>query len=128
MAVANKNRREPSYDEAVKTIKRSILARGGMSERSRVQEAIVWNFYTHLTREQQRKMDIGTPYGYDPYGWVQFRRHLLNNSKLAELAQQADNHITKAVNEGKFIVVVVEKDGKRKHMLAEPETKIVLGA
>lgn len=69
--------RIPSYSEAVKTIKRSIQARGGIAQETRVIEALVWNYYKHLPWVERKKLALIHPRSWEASEWIDFRRNLL---------------------------------------------------
>lgn len=122
--------RFPSYTEAIKTIKRSIQARGGIAQEERVLEALVWNYYTHMPYVERKKIGLQQPYSWDASGWIEFKRRLSKEESLFALVKQAKDHLWYAVAVESIVKVVfiLNKDNKQTKMLVLPDTKITIGA
>jgi len=122
--------RFPSYVEAVKTIKRSIQARGGIAPEDRVIEALVWNYYKHLPYPERRKLGLVEPRSWNASDWIVFRQKLTKEKVLNDLVKQAKDHLwyATAVESVVKIVFILNKDNKQTKMLVLPDTKITIGA
>lgn len=123
-------KRMPSYTEAIKTIKRSIQARGGIAQEDRVIEALVWNFFRHLPWEERKKIKLDHPRSWQKSDWIEFKRRLLVERELIGLVKQAKDHLWYAIAVDSLIKVVfiLNKDNKQTKMLVLPDTKITIGA
>lgn len=120
--------RRPEYFESLKTIKRSIQARGGIADERRVLESLVWNYYKHLAPKDKREIGLDAPSAWDTAGWVYFRTRLLTNPKLIALRELAEKNLQTAYEEKQFAKVeVFDSDGKPTSKLVLPGTKIQIG-
>lgn len=125
-----KNERMPTYTEACKTIKRSIQARGGISEEKRVIEALVWNYYKHLPFMERKKIGLIHPRSWNASQWIEFRRKLSTEESLTSLVNQARDHLYYAINIDRLfrIVIIFDECNNQKKMLVMPDTKITIGS
>ena len=123
-------KRMPSYEESLKTIKRSIQARGGIAEETKVIETLVYNYYKHLPWKERKKLGLIHPQAWDTSQWIEFKRQLLKEKSLVDLVKQAKDHLWYTTNVvGLFNVChILNKDNRETKMLVLPDTKITIGA
>ena len=109
-----RNERLPSYTEALKTIKRSIHARGGIAQEERVIHALVWNYYKHLPWAEKKKLGLEPPRSWNAADYIAFKQQLATRVELTALVKQAKDHIwyATAVENVVKIVFISNKDNK----------------
>lgn len=120
-----RKQREPSYEESVKTIKRSIQARGGIATQDRILEALVWNYYKHLTWSERRKVGIDMPMAYASREWIEFRKNFANLIELVPLKTMAVSMLKRAMADGVCnLVEVINPKGEMHRHCVLPGTEI----
>lgn len=116
-------------NEVLQTIRRSILARGGLAEENRVLEAVIWNFYKRLPAKEKHEIAIGSsmPRSWESYEWAKFRSKLLVSEQFAKLREEARTHMSYLRDIGEIIESKTLADGKTYRMLSLRGTMISVG-
>lgn len=124
------NFKDRDVEQTFKTVKRSIMARGGLGNYERVREALVWNFYKKLSYKERKELGliIEIPSAWDASGWMYFRKHLCTNPKFAAFAQDAEDNIAFLIHCGRVLQSTVHVNGKAYRMLSLRGTLISVGS
>lgn len=117
-------------DKVFDTVKRSIMARGGLGEYERVREALVWNFYKKLSYKERKEIGLAVevPAAWDASGWMHFKRNLSKNSRFAALTQEAEDILQFLIRCDRVLQSTVHINGKAYTMLSLRGTLISVGS
>lgn len=116
---AKLEQREPSYEIALKSIKASIITRGGIAEYTKVLEAVVWNFYKHLPTERRRAMMDAAKMPTmrkAPATWQQFTKPDARRA-FTELTELAGQYLQQACESHFVQRVYLDCDGRKTTLL-----------